>query len=68
MVTVNTQELLEKVKDNQPLNITELTIVMGYELNLEARSKVYNRVKSLVMDGILKSKKVGGSRVVWIKI
>jgi predicted transcriptional regulator len=66
MVTINVDELLKKIKENQPVNCTELTKLLGFECSSENVNKVYNKVSRLALDGIVKTKRVGGSRVIWI--
>jgi len=68
LVFIDTDELLKTIKKNQPLNCTELTKAMGLEPSKANIIRVYNKVSRLAMDGIIRSKRCGGSRVVWINL
>ena len=68
VVFINVDEMLKVIKENQPLNTTELTKAMGFELSRNNITKVYNKIRRLSMDGIIQTKRVGGSRVIWINL
>ncbi len=66
MTFVDTDELLKVVKENQPVNCSELTKLMGFASTKPNITRVYNKIKRLALDGIIKTKRCGGSRIVWI--